>query len=41
MLVPLAEVWGWARGMPDLDVAALARAAARDQTVRPYDVPEA
>ena len=41
VLVPLAEIWGWARGMPDLDVAALAQAAAREQAVRPYDVPEA
>jgi 2-amino-4-hydroxy-6-hydroxymethyldihydropteridine diphosphokinase len=41
VLVPLSEVWGCARGMPDLDIAVLARAVARDQVVRPYDVPEA
>jgi 2-amino-4-hydroxy-6-hydroxymethyldihydropteridine diphosphokinase len=37
VLVPLAEVWSWARGMPRIDVAGLARAAARSQAVRPYD----
>ncbi len=41
VLVPLAEIWGCAQGMPDLDVAALAQAVARDQVVRPYDVAEA
>lgn len=41
VLVPLAEVWGWARGMPNLDVAALARATARGQTVRLFDMSEA
>ncbi len=41
VLVPLAEIYGWARGMPTLDVVALARDAARGQAVRPYDVPEA
>ena len=41
VLVPLAEVWGWARGMPGLDVAALAGGLARDQAVEPYDGPEA
>jgi len=41
VLVPLAEIWGCARGMPALDIAALAQAVARDQAVRPYDVPEA
>jgi 2-amino-4-hydroxy-6-hydroxymethyldihydropteridine diphosphokinase len=41
VLVPLAEVWDLARGMPALDVAALARAAARDQETRPYEAPEA
>ncbi len=41
VLVPLAEVYGWARGMPALDVAALARDVAREQAVRLYDVPEA
>ena len=37
VLAPLAELWGWARGMPPLDVAALAAATARRQTVRPVD----
>ena len=41
VLVPLAEVWDCARGMPEYDVSALARAAARDQAVRPYTGPEA
>ena len=41
VLVPLAEIWSCARGMPDLDIAARAQAVARDQAVRPYDVPEA
>jgi len=41
VLVPLAEIWGCARGMPDLPIAALAQAAARDQAIRPYVVPEA
>jgi 2-amino-4-hydroxy-6-hydroxymethyldihydropteridine diphosphokinase len=41
VLVPLAEVWGWARGMPGVDVAALARDAARDQAVGLYDDSEA
>lgn len=41
VLVPLAEVWGCARGMPDLDIAALAQAAAQDQAIRPYDGAEA
>lgn len=41
VLAPLAEIWGCARGMPDLHIAALAQAAARDQAIRPYDVPEA
>ncbi len=36
VLVPLADIWGFARGMPGLDVAGLAAAAARDQVVRPY-----
>ena len=40
VLVPLAEVWEQARGMPDFDVAGLAQATARDQSVRLYDVPE-
>jgi 2-amino-4-hydroxy-6-hydroxymethyldihydropteridine diphosphokinase len=41
VLVPLAEIWGWARDMPDLDVDRLASALARDQAVRPYDGAEA
>jgi 2-amino-4-hydroxy-6-hydroxymethyldihydropteridine diphosphokinase len=41
VLVPLAEIWGCARGMPRLDITALAQAVARDQAVRPYDLPEA
>ena len=40
VLVPLAEIWGCARGMPHFRIAALAQAAARDQAIRPYDVPE-
>jgi 2-amino-4-hydroxy-6-hydroxymethyldihydropteridine diphosphokinase len=41
VLVPLAEVWDQARGMPGLDIDALAGAAAREQPVRPYDGAEA
>jgi 2-amino-4-hydroxy-6-hydroxymethyldihydropteridine diphosphokinase len=41
VLAPLAEIWGWARDMPDLDVDGLAPALARDQAVRPYDGAEA
>ncbi|MFA4964440.1 MAG: 2-amino-4-hydroxy-6-hydroxymethyldihydropteridine diphosphokinase [Thermoleophilia bacterium] len=41
VLVPLAEIFGWARGMPGLDLAALARAASRDQEVRLHDAAEA
>jgi len=41
VLVPLAEIWDQARGMPDLDIPALARTAAQEQAVRPYHVPEA
>jgi 2-amino-4-hydroxy-6-hydroxymethyldihydropteridine diphosphokinase len=41
VLVPLAEIWDCAQGMPGLDIAVLAQAVARDQAVRPYDVPEA
>jgi 2-amino-4-hydroxy-6-hydroxymethyldihydropteridine diphosphokinase len=41
VLVPLAEIWGTGEGMPELDVAALAREAARDQSVRLFDVAEA
>lgn len=36
VLVPLAEIWDRADGMPSLDVAALADETARDQTVRLY-----
>jgi 2-amino-4-hydroxy-6-hydroxymethyldihydropteridine diphosphokinase len=36
VLVPLTEVWDCARGMPDLDVATLAAALAREQAVTPY-----
>ena len=41
VLAPLAELWGWARGMPAIDVDGLASALARDQAVRPYDGTEA
>jgi 2-amino-4-hydroxy-6-hydroxymethyldihydropteridine diphosphokinase len=41
VLAPLTEIWGCARGMPDLDVGGLAAALARDQAVRPYDGGEA
>ena len=37
VLVPLAEVWDFARGMPGFDVAGLARDTANAQPVRPYD----
>jgi len=37
VLVPLLEVWDLARGMPDLDVAGLARTTARSQQVRLFD----
>ena len=40
VLVPLAEVWGHSRGMPDIDVAGLARATARTQRVRIFDATE-
>jgi hypothetical protein len=40
VLVPLAEVWGHARGMPDMDVGRLGRATARDQRVWLYDATE-
>lgn len=40
VLVPLAEVWEHARGMPDMDVARLGRETARDQQVRLYDATE-
>ena len=41
VLVPLAEIWTCALGMGELDVAALAAQAAREQPVRPYLVAEA
>lgn len=41
VLVPLAEVWSAGVGMPELDVAALAQAAARDQAVQLFDDAEA
>ena len=40
VLVPLAEIWECARGMPDLDVAGLGRATTRTQRVRLYDATE-
>ena len=40
VLAPLAEVWGHARGMPDIDVAGLARATARTQRVKLFDATE-
>lgn len=41
VLVPLAEVWHLARGMPAFDVPQLAQDAARKQPVRPYSAAEA
>jgi 2-amino-4-hydroxy-6-hydroxymethyldihydropteridine diphosphokinase len=41
VLVPLAEVWSFARGMPAVDVAALSRELARRQPVQRYVPPEA
>ena len=41
VLVPLAEVWDFARGMPGFDVAQLAQDMAREQPVRPYSAAEA
>lgn len=41
VLAPLTEIWGCARGMPDLDVGGLAAALACDQAVRPFDGGEA
>lgn len=41
VLVPLAEVWSWARGMPAVDVPALGEGLAREQPVRRYVPPEA
>jgi len=40
VIVPLAEVWGHARGMPDIDVAGLGESLARQQRVRLYDATE-
>lgn len=40
VLVPLEELWEYARGMPDLDVIGLGHALAREQGVRPYDAVE-
>ena len=40
VLVPLAEVWDHARGMPDMDVAGLGRTTTRTQQVRLYDATE-
>jgi 2-amino-4-hydroxy-6-hydroxymethyldihydropteridine diphosphokinase len=40
VLVPLAEVWEHARGMPKLDVAGLARTTSRVQQVRLFDATE-
>jgi 2-amino-4-hydroxy-6-hydroxymethyldihydropteridine diphosphokinase len=40
VLVPLAEIWEHARGMPDIDVAELGQASARDQQVRLYHATE-
>ena len=36
VLVPLAEIWEQARGMPDIDVAGLGRETTRTQRVRLY-----
>ena len=41
VLVPLAEIWSAGTGMPELDITALAQAAARDQAVRLFDDAEA
>jgi 2-amino-4-hydroxy-6-hydroxymethyldihydropteridine diphosphokinase len=40
VLVPLAEIWEHAKGMPDMDVGGLGRATARTQQVRLYDATE-
>jgi 2-amino-4-hydroxy-6-hydroxymethyldihydropteridine diphosphokinase len=40
VLVPLAEVWEHAKGMPDIDIAGLSEASAREQHVRLYDATE-
>lgn len=41
VLVPLLEIWGWARGMRTLDIAGLATATADAQGVRLWGVSEA
>jgi 2-amino-4-hydroxy-6-hydroxymethyldihydropteridine diphosphokinase len=41
VLAPLQELWSLARGMPDYDVAGLARATSRVQVVRVFEHPEA
>jgi len=41
VLVPLAEVWAFARGMPAVDVPALGRELVREQPVQRYRPPEA
>ena len=41
VLVPLTEVWDFARGMPGYDVASLAQVTALEQQVRPCDAAEA
>lgn len=40
VLVPLAEIWEHAAGMPELDVAGLGEATSRTQRVRLYDATE-
>jgi 2-amino-4-hydroxy-6-hydroxymethyldihydropteridine diphosphokinase len=40
VLVPLTELWDYARGMPGIDVAGLARATARTQQVSLHDATE-
>jgi 2-amino-4-hydroxy-6-hydroxymethyldihydropteridine diphosphokinase len=40
VLVPLAEIWEHARGMPDMDVDGLGRETSRTQRVRLYDAME-
>jgi 2-amino-4-hydroxy-6-hydroxymethyldihydropteridine diphosphokinase len=41
VLVPLTEVWDFARGMPGYDVASLAQVTAIEQQVRPFHAAEA
>lgn len=40
VLVPLAEIWSYARGMPAVDVPALGEELAREQPVQRYVPPE-